>query len=360
MWGLVNEKYKKWNYLPVAVVVICTALVFLWAVHQSGYDLENGFLLFAASREFYLVPFFGWTKWAIDGFLQGKYLFTLGGTFLLLACCLVIVIFFLRFDKDITEQAVADAEEASAFLRRAKANGGRARIEDGKVKSVKGGFAPGAKAVLSKNMLIMRKTGNFLRKQDVAIIVFYFVISLIVLPDNVFYMFCYMMIIWLFTLIQDSDLLRDLNNYQIYLIPDSPLKKLVYAMIPAYLKIGIIMSVSVIFAGIFTRMAPLDILQYLVMLLGYSLIFVAGTVLSVRILRSRANVMLESFLRMLIILVAAVPSLAIGLIIVLFAGMYRTPALMMGVFTVVSLVMNILVSLVIIIACQGMMNGREV
>ena len=68
----------------------------------------------------------------------------------------------------------------------------------------------------------MRKTGNFLRKQDVAVIVFYFVISLIVLPDNVFYMFCYMMIIWLFTLIQDSDLLRDLNNYQIYLIPDSP------------------------------------------------------------------------------------------------------------------------------------------
>ena len=33
---------------------------------------------------------------------------------------------------------------------------------------------------------------------------------------------------------------------------------------------------------------------------------------------------------------------------------------MMGVFTVVSLVMNILVSMVIIIACQGMMNGREV
>ena len=74
MWGLVNEKYKKWNYLPVTVVVICTALVFFWAVHRSGYDLKSGFLLFAASREFYLVPFFGWTKWAIDGFLQGQYL----------------------------------------------------------------------------------------------------------------------------------------------------------------------------------------------------------------------------------------------------------------------------------------------
>ena len=44
----------------MAVVVICTALVFLWAVHQSGYDLENGFLLFAARPgNFILVPFFG-------------------------------------------------------------------------------------------------------------------------------------------------------------------------------------------------------------------------------------------------------------------------------------------------------------
>ena len=70
--------------------------------------------------------------------------------------------------------------------------------------------------------------------------------------------------------------------------------------------------------------------------------------------------MLESFLRMLIILVAAVPSLILGMLIILLTGMYREPALMMAVFTVSSLVMNILVSLVIIIACQGMMNGREV
>ena len=69
---------------------------------------------------------------------------------------------------------------------------------------------------------------------------------------------------------------------------------------------------------------------------------------------------LESFLRMLIILVAAVPSLILGMLIILLTGMYREPALMMAVFTVSSLVMNILVSLVIIIACQGMMNGREV
>ena len=41
---------------------------------------------------------------------------------------------------------MADAEEASAFLRRAKANGGRARIEDGKVKRVKGGICSRSKS----------------------------------------------------------------------------------------------------------------------------------------------------------------------------------------------------------------------
>ena len=30
MWGLVDAKYKKWNYLPLAVAVVCTALVFFW------------------------------------------------------------------------------------------------------------------------------------------------------------------------------------------------------------------------------------------------------------------------------------------------------------------------------------------
>ena len=63
MWGLVDAKYKKWNYLPLAVAVVCTALVFFWSVYQSNYDLKNGFFIFAASREFYLVPFFGWAKW---------------------------------------------------------------------------------------------------------------------------------------------------------------------------------------------------------------------------------------------------------------------------------------------------------
>ena len=65
---------------------------------------------------------------------------------------------------------------------------------------------------------MMRKTGNFLRKQDIFVIVLYFVISYICMPSNRFYMFCYMMMIWMFGLMNDAELLGDLKNYQILLI----------------------------------------------------------------------------------------------------------------------------------------------
>src|SRR5699024_12255236 len=45
-----------------------------------------------------------------------------------------------------------------------------------------------------------------------------------------------LMIIWLFMMMQTSDLVGELKNYQIYLIPDKPYKKLIAVMIPTFMK----------------------------------------------------------------------------------------------------------------------------
>ena len=275
---------------------------------------------------------------------------------LLLASNLAIVVFFLHFDKNIAEQAVQDAEAVSDYVRKAKANGGASATAVQKVKHVKGEFPEGARAIFFKNLLIMRKTGNFLRKQDIMILVIYFVVSYVAVPEGRFYMFCYMLILWLFSLLNDKELLGDLKNYQIYLIPESPLKKLIYAILPAYIKVAVIISTAIVFAGILNRMSLLSILQYLIMLLGYGMIFIAGTVLSVRILKTRSNVMLESLLRMLIILACAVPATIIGFLCYLF---FQDLHVTMLVISAGTLVLNFLVSALVIVACQGMMNGRE-
>lgn len=356
MWSLVDKKHRMWNYILAALVLVWMGTVLFFSMQRNGYELKNGFLEFALGRDFYSVPFFGWAKQVLNAFVEREYLSMLPGLLLLLACNAVLVILFLGFNKDIAEQAVKDAEEVSEFMRKAKQNRSSVQVEDKKIKKIKGEFPQGARAVFYKNMLIMRKTGNFLRKQDVLIIIIYFLVSYASPKGSRFYMFCYMMGIWLFNLLNDADLLGDLKNYQIYLIPEHPLKKLVYAILPAYLKIAVVISASVLFVGVFNKMPLVLIIQYLVMLLGYGMIFIAGTVLSVRILKSRTNIMLENLLRMLIVLVTAIPSVVVGVLIFV---LFKNAGLLMTVMSVTTLVMNFAVSILTIIACQGMMNGRE-
>lgn len=356
LWSLVKKKHEIWNYVVVLLVVFSAAAVFFLSVQRTGYDLKNGYMDFALSREFYMVPFFGWGKWAINAFSQGNYVSMLWGILLLVGCNLVLGILFLHFQKDIVEQAVEDAQSVSDYMRKVRANKGNSIMDTKKVKGIKGEFPEGAKAIFYKNMLMMRKTGNFLRKQDIFVIVLYFVISYVCMPGHRFYMFCYMMMIWMFGLMNDAELLGDLKNYQIYLIPEKPLKKLFYAVIPAYLKIGIILGTAIIFSGVLNRMPVLDIVQYALMLLGYAMIFLAGTVLSVRLLKSRTNVMMENLLRMLIILVCAIPSSVLG---VLCYFIFRDLNMIVMVTSIVTLVLNFGVSILIMVACQGMMNGKQ-
>lgn len=356
LWSLVKKKHEIWNYVVVLLVVFSAAAVFFLSVQRTGYDLKNGYMDFALSQEFYMVPFFGWGKWAINAFSQGNYVSMLWGILLLVGCNLVLGILFLHFQKDIVEQAVEDAKSVSDYMRKVRANKGNSIMDTKKVKGIKGEFPEGAKAIFYKNMLMMRKTGNFLRKQDIFVIVLYFVISYVCMPGHRFYMFCYMMMIWMFGLMNDAELLGDLKNYQIYLIPEKPLKKLFYAVIPAYLKIGIILGTAIIFSGVLNRMPVLDIVQYALMLLGYAMIFLAGTVLSVRLLKSRTNVMMENLLRMLIILVCAIPSSVLG---VLCYFIFRDLNMIVMVTSIFTLVLNFGVSILIMVACQGMMNGKQ-
>lgn len=356
LWSLVKKKHEIWNYVVVLLVVFSAAAVFFLSVQRTGYDLKNGYMDFALSQEFYMVPFFGWGKWAINAFSQGNYVSMLWGILLLVGCNLVLGILFLHFQKDIVEQAVEDAQSVSDYMRKVRANKGNSIMDTKKVKGIKGEFPEGAKAIFYKNMLMMRKTGNFLRKQDIFVIVLYFVISYVCMPGHRFYMFCYMMMIWMFGLMNDAELLGDLKNYQIYLIPEKPLKKLFYAVIPAYLKIGIILGTAIIFSGVLNRMPVLDIVQYALMLLGYAMIFLAGTVLSVRLLKSRTNVMMENLLRMLIILVCAIPSSVLG---VLCYFIFRDLNMIVMVTSIFTLVLNFGVSILIMVACQGMMNGKQ-
>ena len=66
------------------------------------------------------------------------------------------------------------------------------------------------KAIFSKNMLLMRKTNDFIRMQDVMFVGIYLVITLIM--GLGFSFSCYMLIFWMFSMIQNSDFMRDMKK----------------------------------------------------------------------------------------------------------------------------------------------------
>src|SRR5699024_11342459 len=84
-----------------------------------------------------------------------------------------------------------------------------------------------------------------------------------------------LMIIWLFMMMQTSDLVGKLKNYQIYLIPDKPYKKLIAVMIPTFMKVSIIGTLSFIVVGMYYHETFLTIFMYLINMFGYIFIFMS-------------------------------------------------------------------------------------
>ncbi|MDF9825051.1 MFS family permease [Breznakia sp. PF5-3] len=353
--SITNEKYKKSSYIIAGVFIGIILLVFIINLAQNQFDVQNGLMSFAESNLFYFVPIFGWVKMILISYIEQQYLFVGLGFGLLLLAIAILYAIFTRFKGDYKEQALEDAQELTDYVKEVRAGKQDKTMDTRKVKNVRGTFRKGAWALFSKEMLQMRKSGAFISKQDIFILIFYFVITLF--TDLGFPMFCYMLVIWLFTSLQNSSLSKELKNYQVYLIPANPLAKLIALILPMLLRVSIIICIAIIASGLYFSMEITEIFQYLVMLLGYSMVFISATVLSIKILRSRSNAVFVNLMRMLIILLCAAPGIGLTFLLIFHFGYYDM--FVLQILSYSSLVLNFVISFIIILLCKNMMNGRE-
>lgn len=352
--SITNQKYKNVSRIIVAAILGLAAIIFGITLMQSNFDFQNGLMNFLESPLFYIVPVFGWAKLALISYVEANYIFCLLGLALLLGALALVYYFFTTFKGEFYEKAMQDAEEFTAFYKKVKA-GKDVSLENKKIRNVTMSFKEGAGAIFSKGMLEMKKVNGFINIKEIFVIVFYFVIALTY--NGGFGFFMYMMVFWLFSAMQQSSLAEELKNYQIYLIPDDPLKKLIAVLLPTLLRVLCISTVTMIGAGIFYQMGIVEIIQYLLTIYGYILVFTAASILAARILKSRTNPMMENMLKMLIILVCSLPGIIITLVLIMNPGWFS-----MGIMTVVSyssLAMNFIVSIAIVFGCRNMLNGRE-
>lgn len=349
-----NQKMKYISRTVVIIFIILIGIVYGICLAQHDFDFKNAGTAFLSSDLFYWVPLFGWAKLAMVSFVSGEIQWVLLGGTLVIAGASLVFILMSRYHGDFVEQAMQDAQEFTELYKEIKA-GKRTSLKDKKIKNVKAEFKEGARAISSKNYLMMKKTNDVIRLQDVLVLGFYLVLAMIMDAGFVFY--GYMLIFWLFASVQNSDFMRDMNYYQIYLIPDKPLKKLWNVIEMTLIKLWIVGSVGILIGGLIFQENWISILQYMLMACGYAFVFVSATVLSMRILKSRSNMMVENVLRMFIILVACIPSIVVTFVYVSNTGFLNMNVLYL--VMIVNLAMNFIISFAILYACKGMMNGRE-
>lgn len=353
--SITNKRYKHIAKIIMGIIIIFVLLIFILSLAQHQFDFVNGLMNFVENDLFYIVPMFGWVKLLLVSFYLEQWPQVLIALALILVSLVTLYHYFTRFKGDFYEQAMMDAIEMSDYVKQVRSGKQGATTLNAKVHEAKTTFRQGAGAIYSKNFLLMKKTRDFIRIQDIGILIFYFIISYFTKMG--FGFFYYLMVLWLFQILQTSNLTLELKNYQIYLIPADPFEKLFCVLLPTLLKISILISVSVVLSGILYRMDVLVILQYLLTLLGYGLIFISGTVLSVRLLKSRSNVVAENFMRMLVILISALPSLILIVIITMVGSKMNIDILLTS--SIATFITNSIVSILIIYMCKGMMNGRE-
>ena len=351
--SLINQRKRNVvRYLAMAVL-LCPILILLWQVIQNDFVLEGALLDFLVSDAFYYIPGFGQMKLAVIGVMDGNLMQSFFGFGSLLLLYGMAMVLFLLPKPYFYEEAMQDSSEISAYYKQMRSGKSSVfALQDTKVKAVKTvKFGVGAKAIASKNFLMMKKSRSLIRGQELLILVIYFGMSIMI--GNQFGMFLYMLYIFLFFLLQDSDLLKELKHYQIYLIPDHAWKKLYYAMFPSFVKISVIACAAIALAGMYYGVGLQEILLTMIQIEGFIVVFLAASVLSIRLMKARTSRIVENMVRMGLIILCALPGFACMIYMVYHAESFDIR--LMEWMNYASLALNFIVSAIILFFCKDMM-----
>ena len=169
------------------------AAVYGMVVLQNDFALTGSGTLFLNTELFYWVPLFGWIKMILVSYIASSWGLMLLGIGLLLISCMAAYLLLCGYKGDFVERAMQDAQEFTALYKDVRA-GKRDGMSDRKIHEVKASFRSGAMAIFSKNVLLLRKSNDYIRWTDVMTIGIYLVITLIM--DMGFGFFMYMMMFW--------------------------------------------------------------------------------------------------------------------------------------------------------------------
>ena len=341
------------------IIVVCLAMAayvaYPFLFDQS--DIINRAVQRINSIYLNLVPVIGWSKQAVVGVLTGSYLYLLAG---LGAVAAYVVLFLALITKSHSNfyEDVLQATEVSFSAITAKKEG---KVNDVMPKNIKVGKTGigkgrGAATFFYKHMIENRRSRIFLL-------------------DGISLIFLAVVLVFSFTM-EEADLLvvfimatymqvfstamgrwgREFTLPYVYMIPQSPFKKLVCICLETVLKAVFEAVLMFVLVGIIMQASPLEVAACILARIGFALLFIAGDILVERIIGGSLNKVFLMFIYFLVVILLCVPGLVIGGILSSFIPL--VPALVTTL--VMSFVCNLAISALIAFLCRNMLNYAEI
>ena len=349
-----SEKKKKIVKVLIYLLVLPVVISILLNIKGGGRGIEaiaNGI------NEGYLeyIPFVGWLKALIYGFLIGENSNAL--IYIILTILGIgLTIFILMKSKN---EYYEDVLQATETMYKRKEDAKEGRIVDTKdtkkIKLKNSGInkGRGASVFFFKHMLENKRAGklfldNTTLIQIVVVVIFTLTMKEVGSIVATFAMATYIQLFLTFT----GRWVRELKMHYIYLIPEKSLKRLLYIISENLIKCIIDGTILFVIAGIILGSSPIEILICIIARVGFGMLFISGDVLSQKIFKQVTGKGLLMFLTILALIILALPGIigAVVLAIVLELG---------TISIIATFIWNIFISFIIMWLCKNILNNIE-
>lgn len=349
-------------------------LTALYVFRKNGGGLEAGLAALASPYIEYF-PIIGWTQGAAFGLVTGNMTKMLVYTVLLAASFFGLLILFRKSDTDYYEDVLQTTETQFQARQAMKDKRNPSMVRSGKkIKVGKTGLGGGwgASTFFYKHLCEARRQNRlvFLSTSSIITLAVNLVMVAIIVsvrksggkapePENLLMAAFGVDLYLLFLMNAMGDWARELQKPYIYLVPDDPFKKLLWASMTSVLKPVVDGAVFFFITAIAVQASAFSAIAAFLAYSSFGLLFLAGNILSQRTMGSMSNRGLMMMLFMLVLLLLMAP----GIIGTVLVGINLQNSLGAAYYLVCSLPMvgwNILVSLVIIYLCRNLLANLEV
>ncbi|MCI1955418.1 MAG: putative ABC exporter domain-containing protein [Oscillospiraceae bacterium] len=373
VYSFSNGNPKRKNAVRAALYAFLGAMVLtaLFLFRKNGGEAEA---VWAAVSSPYLeyFPIVGWAKGAAFALIGGDLRAALLYGALLLAAFLLCLAAFEKSNTDYYEDVLSNTETQFELRRAAKEN--RAAMHPGgKVKTGKTGIGRGwgANAFFYKHLCEARRRSRlvFLGVSTFVTLAADLALAFVIRfssrgdPDapapNVLLLIVFAADVYiLFLRNAAGDWSRELGKPYVYLVPENPFRKLLWASLTSVLQPAA--DGAVLFA-VLCAAVHASPLAGLICFLGYvtfGALFTAGNILAQRVMGGMGNRGLVAFLFMLLLALVAAPGIGLGAA-VFFAvpGLPEAARIFVAGLPVVG--WNLLASLGIVFACRNLLSTAE-